>query len=57
MAGQIAAALPRPSSRRPGWLEGEEPRGTDLNTASLGLPGVLLTQLATIDLLAPRVST
>ena len=52
VAGQLAAALPRPFEPQTWLTQGEEPRGTDLTTASLGLPGVLLTQLATLDLLA-----
>src|SRR5436190_7311831 len=52
VAGQLAAALPRPFEPQAWLTRGEEPRAHDLTTASLGLPGVLLTQLATIDLLA-----
>ncbi len=52
VAGQLAAALPRPFEPQAWLARGEEPRSADLTTASMGLPGVLLTQLATIDLLA-----
>ena len=52
MAGQLAAALPRPFEPQDWLVRGEEPRSGDLTDAALGLPGVLLTQLATLDLLA-----
>ncbi len=52
VAGQLAAALPRPFEPQAWLARGDEPRANDLTGAALGLPGVLLTQLATIDLLA-----
>ncbi len=52
VAGQLAAALPRPFEPQV-WLTQEEgPSAADTVGAALGLPGVLLTQLATLDLLA-----
>src|SRR3954449_1020492 len=46
---QIAAALPRPFEPHR-WLEdGTVPAIGDLQNGSLSLPGVLLTQLATLD--------
>src|SRR4051812_30500157 len=46
---QIAAALPRPFEPHR-WLEdGTVPASGDLQNGSLSLPGVLLTQLATLD--------
>ena len=52
VAGQLAAALPRPFEPQL-WLDRDEaPRRADTISAALGMPGVLLTQLATLDLLA-----
>jgi fatty acid synthase len=52
VAGQLAAALPRPFEPQT-WLADEvAPRFADTIGAALGMPGVLLTQLATLDLLA-----
>ena len=46
---QIAAALPRPFEPHR-WLEDDTvPTSGDLQNGSLSLPGVLLTQLATLD--------
>src|SRR3954452_22875248 len=46
---QVAAALPRPFEPHR-WLEdGTVPPRGDLQNGSLSLPGVLLTQLATLD--------
>ena len=46
---QLAAALPRPFEPHR-WLEdGTVPASGDLQNGSLSLPGVLLTQLATLD--------
>ncbi len=46
---QLAAALPRPFEPHH-WLEDATvPASGDLQTGSLSLPGVLLTQLATLD--------
>src|SRR3954447_19472726 len=46
---QLAAALPRPFEPHR-WLENDTvPASGDLQNASLSLPGVLLTQLATLD--------
>ncbi len=51
VAGRLAAALPRPFEPHTWLTRDEQPRDTDLTTAAVGLPGVLLTQLATLDLL------
>ncbi len=52
VAGEVAAALPRPFEPQQ-WLAAEErPAAAELTHAALGLPGVLLTQLTTLDLLA-----
>ncbi len=52
VAGEVAAALPRPFEPQQ-WLAAEErPAAAELTNAALGLPGVLLTQLTTLDLLA-----
>ncbi len=51
VAGELAAALPRPFEPHT-WLErNTAPERADTVGAALGLPGVLLTQLATLDLL------
>lgn len=52
VAGQLAAALPRPFEPQV-WLADEvTPRSADTAGAALALPGVLLSQLVTLDLLA-----
>jgi fatty acid synthase len=52
VAGQLAAALPRPFEPH-AWIKDEiAPRLSETLGAALGMPGVLLTQLATMDLLA-----
>ncbi|SDT16126.1 fatty acid synthase, bacterial type [Nocardioides scoriae] len=52
VAGRLAPALPRPFEPQR-WLQAEEVPAADATAApGLGLPGVLLTQLATLDLLA-----
>ncbi|GAB3663875.1 type I polyketide synthase [Nocardioides korecus] len=52
VASELAAALPRPFEPQL-WLRAEErPAATDTVGAALGLPGVLLTQLTLLDLLA-----
>src|SRR5215210_2095790 len=52
VAGQLAAALPRPFEPQV-WLEQDTtPQRADTIGAALGMPGVLLTQLASMDLLA-----
>ena len=49
VADQLAAALPRPFEPQSWLTEGVVPSAADLVTGSLSLPGVLLTQLATLD--------
>ena len=52
VSNQLAAALPRPFEPQR-WLEGDIlPSTSDLAMGSLSLPGVLLTQLATLDQLS-----
>ena len=52
VAAQLAAALPRPFEPQH-WLARDlVPNRVDTSAAALGLPGVLLTQLTTLDLLA-----
>lgn len=52
VAGQLAAALPRPFAPHT-WLADDAATATvDTVGAALGMPGVLLTQLVTLDLLA-----
>ncbi len=52
VSGQLAAGLPRPFTPQV-WLDSEEQVSTsDVLSAGLAMPGVLLTQLATLDLLA-----
>ena len=52
VARDVAAALPRPFEPQQ-WLDADErPAADELTQAALGLPGVLLTQLTTLDLLA-----
>ncbi len=52
VAGQLAAALPRPFEPQV-WLTDEaSPRLAETLSPALGMPGVLLTQLTTLDLLA-----
>ena len=51
VAGQLAAALPRPFEPHVWLTDDEAPRHSDTIGAALCMPGVLLTQLATIDLL------
>ncbi len=52
VAREIAAALPQPFEPQT-WLAADErPALAELTHAALGLPGVLLTQLTTLDLLA-----
>ncbi len=52
VAGQVAAALPRPFEPQSWLAEEQRPTQSELSHAALGLPGVLLTQLSTLDLLA-----
>ena len=52
VAGELAAALPRPFEPQTWLADEQEPTRADLVSAALALPGVLLTQLATLDLLA-----
>ena len=52
VAGQLAAALPRPFEPQVWLAEGAAPRPADTLGVALGMPGVLLTQLTTLDLLA-----
>src|ERR1700709_919441 len=46
---QIAAALPRPFEPHRWLADAPVPASGDLQNGSLSLPGVLLTQLATLD--------
>src|SRR5688500_7216792 len=43
VSGQLAAALPRPFEPQAWLTRDEAPRRGDLDSAALGLPGVLLT--------------
>ncbi len=52
VAGQLAAALPRPFEPQHWLARGDVPAQADTSAAALGLPGVLLAQLTTLDLLA-----
>jgi fatty acid synthase len=52
VAGQLAAALPRPFEPHVWLADDVAPPRADTVAAALGMPGVLLTQLATLDLLA-----
>ncbi len=52
VASQLAAALPLPFTPHT-WLDAEtKPQQSDTLDAALAMPGVLLTQLTTLDLLA-----
>src|SRR5690349_3095059 len=52
VADRLAAALPRPFAPQAWLADGASPTKADVLSAGLALPGVLLTQLATLDLLA-----
>ncbi len=52
VAGRMAAALPRPFEPHRWLADDEELSAGETVGAALGLPGVLLTQLTTLDLLA-----
>ncbi len=52
VAGELAAALPRPFEPQVWLAEDVTPELNDTIGAALAMPGVLLTQLATLDLLA-----
>ncbi len=52
VAGQLTAALPRPFEPHVWLADDLTPRRADTSGAALCMPGVLLTQLATMDLLA-----
>ncbi|HET7351672.1 MAG TPA: fatty acid synthase subunit beta domain-containing protein, partial [Marmoricola sp.] len=52
VAGELAAALPRPFAPHTWLADEQDPERADVLNAALGLPGVLLTQLTTLDLLA-----